>query len=214
MHNLRGKLKVKNRRTAVVLATIIGLLAISGLAMASSQSGEKDDGVLNFAADSGPDGDFLFWNITSLEFGDDDFNTLNESCALEGQGPFQYTWDGEVLQLDGYIEDGTCGAFQGGDVTADGHPLNHGAFMSAFNSWYEGPGRGCIVRHLAQSDLGKTTDTTAGEIDFESAAIDCQHGNGSVDHPTQNDPNTSAPGRARWGEDKPGRSGEAPGHDK
>lgn len=202
------------RRTTVVLTTIIGLLAISGLAMASSHSAEKNDGVLNFAADSGPDGEFLFWNITSLEFGEDDFTGLYDSCALEGQGPFQYTWDGAALQLDGYTDDGTCSSFQGGDVTADGHPLNHGAFMSAFNSWYEGTGRGCIVRHLAQSDLGKTTDTTAGEIDFESAALDCQHGNSSVDHPTDNDSDTSPPGKDKWGEDKPGRSGDAPGRNK
>ena len=206
---------MRKKRTAVVLTTIIGLLAISGLAMASSQAGEKDDGVLNFAADSGPDGAFLFWNITSLEFfGDNDINALYEACALEGEGPFQYTFDGETLQLDGYNDDGTCADFQGGDVTADGHPLNHGAFMSAFNSWYEGPGHGCIVRHLAQSDLGKTTDTTVGEIDFESAAVDCQHGKASFDEQGEQGSDSTPPGKAKWGEDKPGRSGDAPGHNK
>jgi hypothetical protein len=206
---------VQTRRRAVILVTVIGLLAISGLAMADAHFDEDDDGVFNFGADSGPDEEeFLFWNITSLEPGDDDLENLWESCALEDEEPFEYEFDGEVLDLDGYTDYGTCGPFQGGDVTEDGHPLNHGAYMSFFNSEYEGNGRGCLNRHLAKSDLGKGTDEDPGEIDFESVAVDCQHGKKAADGQDGLGAESSETGRAKWGDEKPGKSGDAPGHNK
>lgn len=223
---------MQTRKRMVILTTVIGLLAISGLAVADDHFDENDDGVFNFAADSGPDEEaFLFWNVTSLDYGDDgfeDFETLWDSCALEDEGPFEYKFDGEQIELDGYTDDGTCGPFQGGDVTEDGHPLNHGAYMSYFNahfdeivdsllegdSSYELKGRGCLNRHLAKSDLGKETDENPGEIDFESAAVDCQHGKKTADQQAEPAAESSANGRAKWGDDKPGKSGDAPGHNK
>jgi hypothetical protein len=86
--------------------------------------------------------------------------------------------------------DGECG-LSGGEVTGPNGQVNHGMFMRLFNRMYEGPGRGCVVRHLAQSDLGKGDqqiqageDTSfesveagdTGSIDFTSAEADCQHG--------------------------------------
>ena len=51
--------------------------------------------------------------------------------------------------------DGECGV-SGGDPTGPAGQINHGMFMKLFNSLYEGEGgRGCLVRHIAQSDLGK-----------------------------------------------------------
>jgi len=201
---------VLTKRRAVVLVAVIGLLAISGMAMAADHFDENDDGVFNFGSDSGPDAEFLFWNITSLEYGDDDFEWLYESCALEDDGSFEYTFEDDTLDLTGYTSE-DCGPFQGGDVTADGHPYNHGAYMSFFNSMYEGSGRGCLNHHLAQSDLGKDVDLVPGEIDFQTVAVDCQHGKKSA---AERGPHSQTTGQAKWGDEKPGKSGDAPGHNK
>jgi hypothetical protein len=184
--------------------------------MAADQFDENDDTVFNIGADTGLEEEaFLFWNITSLEYPDTDFAGLYEACALEGES-FTYDFDGEVLQLDGYTDDGTCGPFQGGDVTADGHPLNHGAYMSFFNSLYDGTGRGCLNRHLAQTDLGKETDGAPGtiepddQIDFQTVAADCQHGKNAVEGATDG----LSVGQGHGHNWTHGKSGDAPGHNK
>jgi len=86
--------------------------------------------------------------------------------------------------------DGECG-LSGGEVTGPNGQVNHGMFMKLFNSLYEGKGRGCVVRHLAQSDLGKgdqqvkasegpdiepVTAGDTGTIDFATAEAACEHG--------------------------------------
>jgi hypothetical protein len=86
--------------------------------------------------------------------------------------------------------EGECGV-SGGEVSGPNGQVNHGMFMKLFNSLYDGRGRGCVVRHLAQSDLGKgeqqvqANDTTpfesveagdTGTVDFTSAEADCEHG--------------------------------------
>lgn len=183
--------------------------------MAADEFDDNDDTVFNFAADTGMDDEaFLFWNITSLEYGDDDFGGLYESCALAGEEPLTYQFDGEVLTLDGYTDDGTCGPLQGGDVTADGHPLNHGAYMSFFNSLFEGTGRGCLNRHLAKSSFGKKADEGGAMeaddmIDFQTIAADCQHGKKSTEESGE-----PLVGKAHGHANSHGKSGDAPGHNK
>ena len=86
--------------------------------------------------------------------------------------------------------DGDCG-LSGGEVSGPNGQVNHGMFMKLFNSLYDGRGRGCVVRHLAQSDLGKgdqqvqANDPTpfesveagdTGTAEFTSAESDCEHG--------------------------------------
>jgi hypothetical protein len=86
--------------------------------------------------------------------------------------------------------DSECGV-SGADVTGPAGQVNHGMFMKLFNSLYDGTGRGCVVRHLAQSDLGKGDQQVApdedpdfepvvggesGQIDFASVETDCEHG--------------------------------------
>jgi hypothetical protein len=92
--------------------------------------------------------------------------------------------------------DGVCG-LTGGDPTGPAGQINHGMFMRLFNSLYtgEGQGRGCLVRHLAQSDLGKgdqqvqagdvvVTDPLAsgdtGSVEFTTVETDCEHGRGAA----------------------------------
>lgn len=86
--------------------------------------------------------------------------------------------------------DGDCG-LSGGEVSGPNGQVNHGMFMKLFNSLYEGRGRGCVARHLAQSDLGRgdqqiqageDTDFESveagdtGTVEFTSAEADCEHG--------------------------------------
>ncbi len=86
--------------------------------------------------------------------------------------------------------EGVCG-LSGGEVSGPNGQVNHGMFMKLFNSLFDGRGRGCVARHLAQSDLGKgdqqvqANDTTpfesveagdTGIVDFTTAEADCEHG--------------------------------------
>ena len=86
--------------------------------------------------------------------------------------------------------EGVCG-LSGGEVSGPNGQVNHGMFMKLFNSLFDGRGRGCVTRHLAQSDLGKgeqqvhANDTTpfesvesgdTGSVDFTTAEADCEHG--------------------------------------
>ncbi|HEX6146911.1 MAG TPA: hypothetical protein VF083_09060, partial [Acidimicrobiia bacterium] len=50
--------------------------------------------------------------------------------------------------------DGECG-LSGGNVPGPNGQVNHGMFMKLFTSLFEGTRRGCVVRHLAQSGLGR-----------------------------------------------------------
>ncbi len=67
--------------------------------------------------------------------------------------------------------DGECG-LSGGDVTGPAGQVNHGMFMKLFNSLYEGQGRGCVVRFIAHSDLGKGDQQVGPEGDAQLRA-DC-----------------------------------------
>jgi hypothetical protein len=96
--------------------------------------------------------------------------------------------------------------------------VNHGQFMKAAKSLLVGKGNGCVIRYLAQSDIGRTDDTRVrvadvgdpiviedGEVTFSEAfQADCERGkkkgNGEAE--------STRGGRP----DSPGKSGEA--HDK
>ncbi|MGH8951153.1 MAG: hypothetical protein ACRDX9_06995 [Acidimicrobiia bacterium] len=138
--------------------------------------------------------------------------------------------------------DGDCGV-SGGDVSGPNGQVNHGMFMKLFNSLYDGPGRGCVIRHLAQSDLGKDDqqvqagDVTivdpvqagdTGTIDFSSAQADCEHGKkdagdevAETEAATQGGkpdhagkPDSAGKPDQTGSQGSPGNSGSAPGHNK
>jgi hypothetical protein len=209
-------------RSVVIVLTAIGLLALSGIALAAVEG--QEDTVFNYGYDE--DSQFFAWNVTSLEYdpnyealedtlGDEekapseDLAALLEACGLaapEGEEPIEYgyTFDGETIELyaltDGSfdpdadlpVESGDCGEITGGYVTGPEGQVNHGMFLRLFNSLYEGANRGCLVRHIAQSDLGKgdqqveadpafeAGDTVEpiedGTIDFTTVAADCVRG--------------------------------------
>jgi hypothetical protein len=185
----------------VILITVFGLLVVTGVALAAPE--DKEDTVLNLGYD--PESQVFVWNTSSLEGTHD--------CTLEN-GPVTATFivnDEGLVMVDGlthegstdpvqfpsrdggdpvdYAGDGDC-ALSGGSVAGPNGQINHGMFMKLFNSLYEGKGRGCVVRHLAQLDLGQgdqqvkagenetepviTGDT--GTIDFSTILADCEKG--------------------------------------
>ena len=125
--------------------------------------------------------------------------------------------------VEDYAANGECG-LAGGDVSGPNGQVNHGMFMKLFNSVYEGTGRGCVMRHLAHSDLGKgdqqiqvsdvdpafepVADGDIGTLDLSSVMADCEHGKKDG---AEGEEDTS-PGHGR--PDSPGKSESAPGHNR
>jgi hypothetical protein len=187
---------------------IVGLLAISGMAAASEHDLEPDDRedtVFNFGYDEV--NKVFVWGTSPS---DDTFD-----CTLEN-GPIDVTYgsseDGVIqvplLEREGGVvsfptlpdvepadsvdysgSDGECGV-SGVSVPGPNGQVNHGMFMKAINSVYEGKGRGCINRFIAGSHLGKgdqqiqvpeadadSPELIDGAIDFNTVLADCQHGN-------------------------------------
>ena len=124
--------------------------------------------------------------------------------------------------------DGEC-VVGGGVAEGPNGQVNHGMVMKLFNQVYEGPGRGCVARYLAQSDFGKgdqqvnvpdvdpeaaeLEDGAEGEIDFESVLADCEHGNANKEDKLTGQENAAAKKAAKA--DRPrGNSANAPGKNK
>jgi hypothetical protein len=218
-------LKLKNR--GVVVLTVLGLFALSGLALADTQ----DDTVVNYTYDA--DEDFLALNISSLAYEPDyeaAYETFVDACTLEGEGPFDLSYDGETVALsdaggDVTLEEG-CEEIVGGFVYGPNGQVNHGTVMKFLNSIYQGPGRGCVISQFAQMDLGKT-DQQEPDPEFEVPEVseeaplviegaefmtfetNCLHGNkGGNGGPPQSVLEKHAD---KWGEDGPGKPDHAGG---
>jgi hypothetical protein len=151
------------------------------------------DGVYDCTLENGP------LTATYGEAGDNDVIPVDELEDEAGVVSFPNRPADEVADdlepADAPIEysgaDGECG-ISGGDVPGPNGQVNHGMFMRLFNRIYDGTGRGCVVRHLAQSDLGKGDQQVqagdddviepveagdTGTIDFTSVETDCERGN-------------------------------------
>ena len=88
--------------------------------------------------------------------------------------------------------------------------------MKAVKSLFDIKGQGCIVRYLAQSDIGRTDETKVrtsdvdplfeigetGDINFSTVEADCSHGK------KDKEPRGESAGQSR------GKSAAAPGHNK
>lgn len=203
-------------RKITVLVSVLGLFALSGLASAATEE-DREDTTFNYGYDEG--NRILLWGASAsdalyecgLENG-----PLDATYGAEEGGIIQIPLlesDGIVVsfparaqedladgldEADGPIDysgsDGECGV-TGVSVEGPNSQVNHGMFMKGFNSVFSGPGRGCLARHLAQSDLGKgdqqvqvpdadTEDTeesedsedVVGTVEFTTAAADCERG--------------------------------------
>lgn len=199
------------RKKLIVLTTILGLIAFSGVAAAEEHepedTEETGDTTFNFGYDedngvfiwgsSASDGDFdctlengplqatygsqdgglLIEDLTYLE-GDNAGETVEFDPAEEGEDSLEFDPEGEDCQLTA------------SEVAGPQGQINHGMFLKTFNAMFDGKARGCMVRHIAQSDLGKDdqqvnvpdVEDENGEleaensIDFETVMTDCLHG--------------------------------------
>jgi hypothetical protein len=224
----------------MILAAVLGLLAISGLAIAAEHEGdEPEDTVFNYGYDE--ENQILVWGVAPAE--------ESEECALEGETvetTYEESEDGVIP-----IADAECG-LSGVSVTGPNGQVNHGMFMKAFNSVFEGTHRGCINRYLAGSPLGKGEDkiqvsdvepdspevSDSGSVDFTTVLADCERGkkgdltgqdeaaaNKAAAAEKERGNSNSAPGRSGSSpgdsgpaqsnsDSSPGKSGSAPGHNK
>ena len=173
-------MRAQDRKITIAVAAV----AIFLLGLAASAAMD-DDTVVNLGYDE--DSHFFIWNVTSLDYepwldaveaddelGEADLETLLAMCGIEVEGAelttLDYTFDGAVLSVvdsEGEpVDTGTCGPFTGALVTGPAGQVNHGMFMKAFNSLYEGTHRGCVARVIAQSGLGKDEQQVRpGDID-------------------------------------------------
>lgn len=232
------------KKRITILAAVVGLLALSGLAVATEHDGDDpEDTVFNFGYDEG--NQVLVWGISPID--------SPEDCELGSSVDITYgpTDDG-VIQVPLLAED-VCG-ISGVAVPGPNGQVNHGMFMKAINSVYEGTGRGCINRYIAHSDLGKgeqqiqvpdvdpdspeVTEGVTGTVDFETVLADCERGKEgkltgqekaaakkAAAAEKERGNSNSAPGRSGSSpgesgpaqsnsDSSPGKSGSAPGRDK
>ena len=245
-----------SRNRWVVLLTVLALLTLGGGAMAQETEEEEHDIVFNFGYDS--ENQVFVWGTSST---DGTLNCNQTSTGVFG-GSYDATYvvDTEgLVQVDGltdqvtgdpvsfvlnegadevdpadleYSSDGEC-ALAGGSVAGPEGQVNHGMFLRLFNSMYDGEGgRGCIIRYIAQSDLGKgdqqikvedvddeadpivTGDT--GTLVIESALAACERPNGGDDTDDEDSGERRGPpegkGRPDWA-GQPGGPGGPPGGD-
>ena len=220
------------RRKLIVLSAIFGLLATTGVASAVTEedTGQEPDTTFNFGYDE--DNGVFAWGASDI---DDD-------CTLEN-GTVETTY----TRVDGSLMlEGDLGEFEecpvSGDLVAGPQgQINHGMFMKLFKSMFTGPGRGCLVRHIAQSDLGEgeqqvrvgvvetdpgAVDPEEGTIEFETVMTKCNHGPAFLGSDSEQDetgppahagrPDHAGPPDHAHGnsENAPGNSGNAPGRNK
>ena len=161
------------RKKLIVLTTILGLIAFSGVAAAVEHEPEDTgDTTFNFGYDV--DNGVFIWGSSASD-GDLD-------CTLEN-GPLQAVYAEEnggllvedLLYLEGddagetfefpsneeggapvgYVEAEECHV-DDGKVAGPQGQINHGMFLKLFNAMFDGQARGCMVRHIAGSpELGK-----------------------------------------------------------
>jgi hypothetical protein len=226
---------VQLKRRGILLLAIVGLLSISGLALAQAgdDTGNENDTVFNFGYIE--EDQFLMWNVSSINYEVDDgpdYDELVELCSLQGpeeeQFVYDYTVDAEGnITLDPQgdaipLDEEFCGKVFGDLVSGPAGQVNHGMFMKLFNSVYEGKNRGCLVRHLAQSDLGKGDQQVIvddvdpdfefdgeGEVSFTTVETDCQHGAKAEDDSNGGGPPDFV--RQKFEDGGPGRSGNGHG---
>ena len=201
------------KRKITVLIAILGMLATSGLAQAATEE-DAEDTTFSFGYDEiyrvlvwgTADADGLYDCALEGEFdvtygAEDDgiieIPLLADDGAAVSFPPRMQDDLAEGLEEveDDFVYNGSgaeCGVV-GTSVEGPNDQVNHGMFMKAFNQVYQGPGRGCIVRFLAQSDLGKgdqqitvpdvdpdaeqVAEEDVGTVDFTSVLADCDRGN-------------------------------------
>ncbi len=236
----------KLKRSSVFIIVEMGLLATSAIAMAGHNDSHAEDTQFSFGYDEAETNHILSLNIgPNWEPDVCDFEngpltaTYDHRNTVHGIIPITELEDslGDPWEFDPrpeedlrvpadyagsdsvpYGTEGVCG-LSGVVVEGPNGQINHGQFIKAAKSLFDIKGQGCIVRYLAQSEVGRTDATrlavpdvpellppgSTGEVFFSEAfEADCERGkkNGNVEA------ESTRGGRP----DSPGKSGEA--HDK
>ena len=249
------------KRSWLVMLSVVALVATAGMAAAANNTPTEDDTLLNIGYD---EANQVF--IADLSGANEPYDcTLEDGTLMLGYGDVTEDGTVPVITLDdelGTVEfgfrpadevgdeytpadapalytgpDGECGLF---GTAFEGVP-DHGDFMTAFNQYLAGldiQGRGCVVRILAQSELGKGAgdddeateggDDEAiaeevvepafvvgdtGEVDFSTHFADCSHGKPEFgdDHPGQGGSHPNSEDHPGQGDDHPTPE-DHPGH--
>jgi hypothetical protein len=243
----KGVCVSKLKRSFVFLIVVMGLLATSGIALAGHEDTHAEDTQFSFGYDDvnhilslniGPNWDPYVCDFENemqplnVEYGDPDTDTgiIAITDLLDGATTKRF-----IARTDGLLEDaevatpdpapyssgdeGVCG-LTGVVVAGPNGQINHGQFMKAAKSLFSGKGNGCVVRYLAQSDIGRTDATRvrvfdvdplfevgkSGEVSFSTFEADCERGKKTADA----DGESTSGGRP----ESPGKSADAPGKNK
>lgn len=203
----------KLKRTTLTTFVLLGLFVSSGVAIADPLEAEEEPTDSEVLADTlfsfGYDliNGLLLWNISAVD----------EPCTLP-------TADGAEAEIDPDA-DPEC-EITSGEVAGPNGQVNHGMFIKLFNSLHDGSARGCVIRHLAGSDLGKgdqqvkvgdevddteETDDIA-PIDFTTVEADCEKGGDDTGLEASNGNGNGKGKSANAGKpESPGKSASAPG---
>jgi hypothetical protein len=210
----KGVRVLKLKRSSVLLIVVMGLLATSGIALAGHDDSHAEDTQFSFGYDEtnhilslniGPNWepyvcDFEKEGWLDVEYGDtDNDGVISIDTLKDGDDAWEFDArplvdlpDGESVAEPAsvpYGTEGVCG-LRGVVVAGPNGQVNHGQFMKAVKSLFDIKGQGCIVRYLAQSDIGRTDDTRVrvadvgdpiviedGEVTFSKAfQADCERG--------------------------------------
>ena len=226
---------MKFTRSWTLLLTVVALSLGATAAWAAETEESDADTVFNFGYDE--ENKVFVWGTSSLD-------SVLDCRILAGTYQTKYVdvsgrfWVDDLLDDSAepvtfpirddataepipYAVDGEC-ALSGGVVSGPNGQVNHGMFMKLFNALYDGSGRGCLVRHLARSGLGKgdqpirvpevgdqvLTTPESGRMDIESVLTRC----GLSD---DGDTEETADDRAeRAGKGKPPWAGQSGGNGK
>jgi hypothetical protein len=225
-----------NLMTKFLTTLAVGALAVAGVGVAAANEGPGDT-LLNYGYDE--ENRVFAFNVSGLDFPFD--------CTLEGEEltlTYGEPGDDGIVPVDDLTRDDETVEFPNRPASevgpeydpadapaeytgSDGvcgllayhfaNQVNHGQFMKALNSMLDMRGRGCVVRVIAQSDLGKGDQQVKsseaddgfemgdeGTIAFTSETVQCEHGNRG---------NNGNNGNGGPPADR-GNSADAPGHNK
>ncbi|MGH8946758.1 MAG: hypothetical protein ACRDVL_11510 [Acidimicrobiia bacterium] len=249
---------MSKRRIWLISLVVGALVATSGVAFASEHDEDKDDTIINFGYDEV--NHLLSFNFSST---DGLYDCTLQTAETSSEYEVAYITSEGLIEVEGLTLDGNPVTFPNrpqedlaegltaadapGDyetatdcqletteIAGPNGQINHGMFMKAVHSLYDGAHRGCVMRHFAQSDLGKgdqqilTSEADAefepgdgaasftGTVEFTTAVSDCERDH--EDDAELSDGNGKGKGKGRpdWAgkgrPDSPGKSGSAPGH--
>ncbi|MEX2279622.1 MAG: hypothetical protein WEA76_05985 [Acidimicrobiia bacterium] len=175
-----------------VLAVIfVGTSAI-GLAQEVEEETTQPESNTAFVATVDDETDYINYYVCTLNEDADDYcaTTLDDFDAATFED-----WTGEIAVT----------------VNEEGE-LNHGSYVSAFAEGYEGEGKGCILRYIAQSDWGTDESVDGAELLIEGETFCAFNSNkpdsSELEVEVEDEDEVAGQGKPEWvGQGKPEGAG-------